>query len=110
MDRELDSEYAATLYRHRYREHGPATGKPHQVCNSALDQAIDHGTLVHDQENYSKQCPEGWKVVMQTCREENAQSFAGQHAKDSTSWYLFDEASEIPDPIWDVAFGGLTDG
>src|SRR5450631_3266735 len=26
---------------------------------------------------YSKQSPEDWKVVMQTCREENAQSFAG---------------------------------
>jgi hypothetical protein len=59
---------------------------------------------------YSKQSPEDWKVVMQTCREENAQSFAGQHAKNSTSWYLFDEASNIPDSIWNVAFGGLTDG
>ena len=59
---------------------------------------------------YSKESPEDWKVVMQTCREENAQSFAGQHAKNSTSWYLFDEASNIPDAIWDVAFGGLTDG
>ncbi len=59
---------------------------------------------------YSKQHPEDWKVVMQTCREENSQSFAGQHAKDSTSWYLFDEASNIPDGIWDVAYGGLTDG
>ena len=59
---------------------------------------------------YSKESPEDWKVVMQTCREENAQSFAGQHAKNSTSWYLFDEASNIPDSIWDVAFGGLTDG
>lgn len=32
------------------------------------------------------------------------------HAKNSISWYLFDEASNIPDDIWDVAFGGLTDG
>ena len=59
---------------------------------------------------YAKESPEDWKVVMQTCREENAQAFAGQHAKGSTSWYLFDEASNIPDAIWDVAFGGLTDG
>ncbi len=59
---------------------------------------------------YSKQSPEDWKVVMQTCREDNSQAFAGQHAKNSTSWYMFDEASNIPDSIWDVASGGLTDG
>ena len=34
---------------------------------------------------------------------------AGQHAKGSTSFYLFDEASAIPDKIWEVAEGGLTD-
>jgi hypothetical protein len=54
--------------------------------------------------------PHNWKVVAQTCREENAQSFAGQHAATSTSWYLFDEASAIPDSIYKVAYGGLTDG
>ena len=54
--------------------------------------------------------PENWKVVAQTCKEENAQSFAGQHAANSTSWYLFDEASAIPDSIYHVAYGGLTDG
>jgi hypothetical protein len=59
---------------------------------------------------YAKESPEDWKVVLQTCRKENAQAFAGQHAKNSTSWYMFDEASEIPDAIWDVAFGALTDG
>jgi len=59
---------------------------------------------------YSKQDPAGWKIVAQTCKAENAQSFAGQHARTSTSWYMFDEASHIPDEIWDVAQGGLTDG
>ena len=54
--------------------------------------------------------PQNWKVVAQTCREENAQSFAGQHAATSTSWYLFDEASAIPNSIYEVAYGGLTDG
>src|SRR5688572_33366024 len=37
---------------------------------------------------YSKQSPEDWKVVMQTCREENSQAFAGQHAKDSTTYSM----------------------
>jgi hypothetical protein len=59
---------------------------------------------------HHKQYPHTWKVVAQTCKEENAQSFAGQHAKTSTSWYLFDEASEVPDKIYETAEGGLTDG
>jgi hypothetical protein len=59
---------------------------------------------------HHKSYRETWKAVAQTCKEENAQSFAGQHAKTSTSWYLFDEASEVPDKIWETAEGGLTDG
>lgn len=57
-----------------------------------------------------KHAPEAWKVDAQTCKEENAQSFAGQHAKNSTSWYLFDEASAVPERVWEVAMGGLSDG
>jgi hypothetical protein len=59
---------------------------------------------------YAYEDPENWKVVGVTCKEENSQAFAGQHAKTSTSWYLFDEASIVPDGIWKVAYGGLTDG
>lgn len=51
-----------------------------------------------------------WKCNPQTCKEENSESFAGQHAATSTSFYLFDESSSIPDKIWEVAEGGLTDG
>ncbi len=54
--------------------------------------------------------PESWRVDAITCREENAESFAGQHAASSTSFYIFDEASAIPEAIYDVAEGGLTDG
>ena len=50
-----------------------------------------------------------WFCSPQSCAEENSESFAGQHAKGSTSWYLFDEASAIPDKIFEVAEGGLTD-
>lgn len=56
------------------------------------------------------QTPENWCLTAQTCKEENKQSFAGQHARTSTSWYLFDEASTVPDGIWEVAYGGLSDG
>ncbi len=54
--------------------------------------------------------PETWRVDAQTCREENSEAFAGLHCADSTPWYLFDEASAVPDKIWEVAKGGLTDG
>ncbi len=54
--------------------------------------------------------PEDWFVTGQTCRKEDAESFAGQHAANSSSFYIFDEASAIPNEIWEVAEGGLTDG
>lgn len=54
--------------------------------------------------------PKNWFVVAQTCKEENSEAFAGQHAATSSSVYIFDEASAVPDKIWEVAEGGLTDG
>ena len=51
-----------------------------------------------------------WFVAQQSSKEENSEAFAGQHAKDSTSVYIMDEASRIPDKIHEVAEGGLTDG
>ncbi len=51
-----------------------------------------------------------WQCSAQTCREENSEAFAGQHAANSTSFYIFDEASAIPEKIWEVAEGGLVDG
>lgn len=59
---------------------------------------------------YHRQFKESWRCDAVTCREENSESFAGQHAAGSTPFYIFDEASAIPAPIWDVAEGGLTDG
>ncbi len=59
---------------------------------------------------YHKKYRDSWYVTPQTCKEENAQSFAGQHAATSTSWYLFDEASEVPDGVFTTAYGGMTDG
>lgn len=58
----------------------------------------------------AKDSPESWRVDAQTCREENSESFAGQHSASSSSFYIFDEASAVPDIIWEVAEGGLTDG
>ena len=57
-----------------------------------------------------KDSPESWFCSAQTCREDNSGAFAGQHAATSTSFYIFDEAGGVPDEIWEVAEGGLTDG
>jgi hypothetical protein len=75
-----------------------------RLCRTAHWFDVQAGGIFH------KQYPENWKVTPQTCKAENAQAFAGQHARNSSSWYLLDEAAEVPDPIWSVAEGGLTDG
>jgi hypothetical protein len=59
---------------------------------------------------YHKENKAGWFSVPITCAEENSEAFAGQHNRESTSFFLFDEASLIPDKIWEVAEAGLTDG
>ncbi len=53
---------------------------------------------------------ETWRCDAQTCREENAESFQGLHAANSTPFFIFDEASGIPDAIWEARAGGATDG
>ena len=58
----------------------------------------------------SVQHPQTWRCDAMTCREENSEAFAGLHAKNSTPFYIFDEASAVPAAIWEVAHGGLTDG
>jgi hypothetical protein len=59
---------------------------------------------------YHKENKEGWFGVPITCAEENSEAFAGQHFKDGTSAFFFDESSLIPDKIFEVASAGLTDG
>lgn len=58
----------------------------------------------------NKWYPEQWFCSGQTCRKENAEAFQGQHAANSTSFYIFDEASAIDDAIMTASEGGLTDG
>jgi hypothetical protein len=54
--------------------------------------------------------PQTWRVDGQTCEERNSEAFAGLHAASSTPFYIFDEASAVPDKIFEVREGGLTDG
>ncbi len=59
---------------------------------------------------YFKGRREQWFLNCQTCSEENSEAFAGQHAATSTSYYIIDEASAVPDVIDEVSDGGLRDG
>lgn len=59
---------------------------------------------------FQTDAPEAWRCDGMTCKEENSEAFAGLHAADSTPFYIFDEASAVPDKIFEVAQGGLTDG
>lgn len=53
---------------------------------------------------------ESWKCSPQTCDPDNSEAFAGQHNASSTSFYVNDEDSNVPDVIHEVQEGGLTDG
>ena len=53
---------------------------------------------------------ESWKVSPQTCDPDNSEAFAGQHNVGSTSFYINDEDSNVPNIIHEVEEGGLTDG
>jgi hypothetical protein len=59
---------------------------------------------------YHKHSPETWRFDAQTCEERNSESFAGLHAANSSPVYIFDEASAVPEKIFEVREGGLTDG
>ena len=59
---------------------------------------------------YHKVHKETWRCDAMTCREENSEAFAGLHSANSTPFYVFDEASRVPNKIYEVREGGLTDG
>lgn len=69
-----------------------------------------HWFEINSDRMYRKGFKESWFCAPQSSKEENSEAFAGQHAADSTSFYIFDEASAIPRAIYQVAEGGLTDG
>lgn len=69
-----------------------------------------HWFTVNSERMYRTGYKESWFCAPQSSKEENSEAFAGQHAADSTSFYIMDEASAIPEKIHEVAEGGLTDG
>ncbi len=69
-----------------------------------------HWFSVTSNRMYQVDSKDSWFCAPQSSKEDNSEAFAGQHAADSTSFYIFDEASAIPQGIFEVAEGGLTDG
>lgn len=59
---------------------------------------------------YRKGFRESWRVSPQTCAPENSEAFAGQHSERSTSFYINDEDSNVPEVIHEVQEGGLAKG
>lgn len=51
-----------------------------------------------------------WRCDAKTCRAEKSEAFAGQHAPTATSFYIFDEASGVPNEPFEVREGGLSSG
>lgn len=51
--------------------------------------------------------PETWYISAEPNTEHNSEAFAGRHAKYKL--IIFDEASAIPDKIWEVTEGAMTD-
>lgn len=66
--------------------------------------------VIGAQRLYHRSYKDSWFCAPQSSQETNSEAFAGQHAANSTSFYIIDEASAIADVIFDVAEGGLTDG
>lgn len=83
-------------------------GKWHRrsLTRDWFEYSSSRGNMSLAHKDYSNE----WFCTAQTCREENSEAFAGQHAPNSTSFYIFDEASAIPEKIFDVREGGTTDG
>jgi hypothetical protein len=51
----------------------------------------------------------GWRLDLATWSEHNTEAFAGLHNEGKRIILIFDEASGIPKPVWEVALGALTD-
>ena len=83
-------------------------GKWHRlsITEHLYDYAIGKGSMSLARKGYK----EIWRADAQTCREENSEAFQGLHAANSTPFYIFDEASGIPEAIWKARAGGGTDG
>lgn len=58
---------------------------------------------------FARSAAEDWRIDMVPWSERNTEAFAGLHNKGRRIIMVFDEASAIPDIIWETAEGALTD-
>ena len=98
---------------------GTITANTYTQLNTKTWAAVRHWTklcitsrwfTVNNDKMYHNSHAEAWFCTPQTCNRENSEAFAGQHAATSTSFYILDESSAIPEETWEIIEGGLTDG
>ena len=94
----------ANTYKQLTTKTWPAVQRWERMCITA------HWFGIDDEKMYALENREGWFCELQSSKASNSEAFAGQHAKSSCSFYIFDEASAVPDIIYEVAEGGLLDG
>jgi hypothetical protein len=82
-------------------------GKWFQLAPILHDLFIMAGTSINARdEKWAQQ----WRFDRITWSEKSTEAFAGMHNKDKRIILIFDEASSIPDLIWEVSEGMKTDG
>ena len=81
-------------------------GKWFNLCFFAHDHYTLTATALFSKDSNRAQT---WRIDMIPWSEKNPAAFAGLHNKGKRLLLIFDEASEIPDIIWETAEGALTD-
>lgn len=81
-------------------------GKWFNLCWFARDHFILNATSLISRDPTRERT---WRIDMIPWSEKNTEAFAGLHNQGKRLLLIFDEASAIPDIIWETAEGALTD-
>ena len=79
--------------------------KWYRLCKFKSDLKLEATSLHSTKEGFDKE----WRIDQVPWSKQNTEAFAGLHNKGKRILIIFDEASAIPDEIWDVTEGALTD-
>lgn len=79
--------------------------KWHRLCLTRTWFECTATALISNQPGHEKT----WRVDMTPWSERNTEAFAGLHNQGRRVLLIFDEASAIPDVVWEVSEGALTD-
>lgn len=69
-----------------------------------------HWFEITSQRMVHRKLPAAWFCNPLACKPENYEAFLGQHSANSTSFYIVDEGSGVPDKIYEAAKSSMTDG